>query len=91
MKDPYIKRYLYLMLAIFGAISLSIVVFFAVYRFRGIGDGLHTGEKIRVGAERGGVLPHIGGNHLPGAGHQRFKIAAFKVRNLSCCCDTCSC
>ena len=30
MKDPYKRRYLYLMLAIFGAISLSIVVFFVL-------------------------------------------------------------
>ena len=38
MKDPYKRRYFYLMLAIFGAISMSILVFFLVYRFRGLGD-----------------------------------------------------
>ena len=41
MKDPDKKRYFYLMLAIFGAISLSIVVFFLLYRFQGIGDIFH--------------------------------------------------
>ena len=40
MKDPFKRRYLYMMLSIFGAISLSIVVFFLVYRFKGIGDVL---------------------------------------------------
>lgn len=38
MKDPYKRRYIYLMLAIFGAISGSIAFFFLLYRFRGIGD-----------------------------------------------------
>ena len=38
MKDPYKRRYLYLGISIFCAISLSIVVFFVVYRFKGIGD-----------------------------------------------------
>ena len=37
MKDPDKRRYLYLMLSLFGAIALSIVVFFVVYRFQGIG------------------------------------------------------
>ena len=35
MKDPQKKRYIYLMLAGFGAISLSILLFFALYRLRG--------------------------------------------------------
>ena len=59
MKDPYIKRYLYLMLAIFGAISLSIVVFFAVYRFRGIGDGLHTLSEILAPFIYGSVVAYL--------------------------------
>ena len=41
MKDPDKRRYLYLMLSLFGAIALSIVVFFVVYRFQGIGDIVH--------------------------------------------------
>ena len=59
MKDPYIKRYLYLMLAIFGAISLSIVVFFAVYRFRGIGDGLRTLSEILAPFIYGSVVAYL--------------------------------
>ena len=38
MKDPMKQKFLYLMLSVFGAISLSILVFFLVYRFRGVGD-----------------------------------------------------
>lgn len=38
MKDPKFRQYLYMMLAIFGAISLSILVFFLLYRFQGVGD-----------------------------------------------------
>ena len=44
MKDPYKKQYVYMMLAIFGAISLSILVFFLLYRFQGVG---HIFSKLR--------------------------------------------
>ena len=37
-KKPHIKPYLYGMLAGFGAISLSILFFFLIYRFQGFGD-----------------------------------------------------
>lgn len=37
MKDPNKRQYFYLMMSFFGAISLSILVFFLLYRFRGIG------------------------------------------------------
>ena len=37
-KKPHIKPYLYGMLAGFGAISLSIIFFFLIYRFDGFGD-----------------------------------------------------
>ena len=39
-KKPHIKPYLYGMLAGFGAISLSIIFFFFIYRFEGFGDGV---------------------------------------------------
>lgn len=42
MKDPYKRRYFYLMLSIFTAISLSIVVFFMLFRMQGIGNALNT-------------------------------------------------
>lgn len=59
MKDPYKRRYLYLMLSIFGAISLSIVVFFALYRFRGIGDTLHRLADILAPFIYGGVVAYL--------------------------------
>ena len=39
-KKPHIKPYLYGMLAGFGAISLSILFFFLIYRFQGFGDAI---------------------------------------------------
>ena len=39
-KKPHIKPYLYGMLAGFGAISLSILFFFFIYRFDGFGDAV---------------------------------------------------
>ena len=39
-KKPHIKPYLYGMLAGFGAISLSIIFFFLIYRFDGFGDAI---------------------------------------------------
>lgn len=59
MKDPYKRRYFYLMLSIFGAISLSIIVFFTVYRFQGIGDGLHTLSEILAPFIYGGVVAYL--------------------------------
>lgn len=59
MKDPYKRRYFYLMLSIFGAISLSIVVFFLMYRFQGIGDGLHTLSEILAPFIYGSVVAYL--------------------------------
>ncbi len=59
MKDPYKRRYFYLMLSIFGAVSLSIVVFFAVYRFQGIGDSLHTLSEILAPFIYGSVVAYL--------------------------------
>ena len=59
MKDPYKRRYFYLMLSIFGAISLSILVFFALYRFQGIGDGLQTLSSILAPFIYGGVMAYL--------------------------------
>lgn len=35
------RRYLYSMLAGFGAISMSVLFFFVLYRFQGLGDAIH--------------------------------------------------
>ncbi|MEE0109527.1 MAG: AI-2E family transporter [Oscillospiraceae bacterium] len=59
MKDPYKRRYFYLMLSIFGAISLSIIVFFAVYRFHGIGDVFRNLSEILAPFIYGGVVAYL--------------------------------
>lgn len=59
MKDPYKRRYTYLMLAIFGGISMSILVYFAVSRFRGIGTILHTLSEILAPFIYGSVVAYL--------------------------------
>ena len=59
MKDPYKRRYLYMMLSIFGAISLSIVVFFLVYRVKGVGDVLRKLSETLAPFIYGGVLAYL--------------------------------
>ncbi len=59
MKDPTKRRYIYLMLSIFGAISLSILVFFLVYRFRGVGDVFNQLSDILAPFIYGGVLAYL--------------------------------
>lgn len=59
MKDPYKRRYFFLMISIFSAISLSILVFFALFRFQGIGDALDTLNKILAPFIYGGVVAYL--------------------------------
>ena len=59
MKDPYKRRYFYLMLAIFGAIALSIVFFFLIYRFQGLGDAFDTLYDILAPFVYGGVVAYL--------------------------------
>lgn len=59
MKDPYKRRYTYLMLAIFGGISMSILVYFLVARFRGIGDIIHTVSGILAPFIYGSVVAYL--------------------------------
>jgi len=59
MKDPYKRRYFYLMLSIFGAISLSIVVFFALFRFQGIGDAVDKLSQVLAPFIYGGVVAYL--------------------------------
>ena len=59
-KKPHIKPYLYGMLAGFGAISLSIIFFFLIYRFDGFGDAISTLTGILMPFIYGILLPrHI--------------------------------
>lgn len=59
MKNPGFRRYLYLMLSMFGAIGLSIVVFFVVYRFQGIGDLVHRLGEILAPFIYGGIVAYL--------------------------------
>ena len=59
MKDPVKKRYIYLMLSIFGAISLSILVFFLVYRFEGVGNVFHRLGDILAPFIYGSVVAYL--------------------------------
>ena len=59
MNDPKKKRYLYLMLSGFGAISLSILLFFVLYRLRGIGELLQTITGILLPFIYGGVVAYL--------------------------------
>lgn len=59
MKDPNKRRYLYLMLAIFGGLSLSILVFFAVFRFHGIGEAISYLGDLLAPFIYGGVVAYL--------------------------------
>lgn len=59
MKDPYKRRYFYLMLSIFTAISLSIIVFFALFRMQGIGNALQTLSDILAPFGYGCVMAYL--------------------------------
>ena len=57
-KRPHIKPYLYAMLAGFGAISLSILLFFLIYRFRGLGDAVAKLADILMPFIYGGAIAY---------------------------------
>ena len=59
MLDPKKSRYLYLMLAGFGAIAMSLILFFALFRLRGIGDAIHTLGGIMAPFIYGGVMAYL--------------------------------
>ena len=59
MKDPLRKRYLYTMLSGFGAISLSVVLFFILYRLQGIGNALSSLSAILAPFLYGGVIAYL--------------------------------
>ena len=58
-KKPHIKPYLYGMLAGFGAISLSIIFFFLIYRFQGFGEALTTLTNILMPFIYGAVIAYL--------------------------------
>ena len=59
MLDPRKKRYLYMTLSIFGAISLSVLFFFLIYRMQGIGSALDTLADILMPFIYGSVLAYL--------------------------------
>ena len=58
-KKPHIKPYLYGMLAGFGAISLSIIFFFLIYRFDGFGDAIAKLTGILMPFIYGAVIAYL--------------------------------
>ena len=58
-KKPHIKPYLYGMLAGFGAISLSIIFFFLIYRFQGFGNAVSTLTGILMPFIYGAVIAYL--------------------------------
>ncbi len=59
MKKPQQKIYLYAMLAGFGAISLSVLLFFFIYRLQGIGEALDRITSILMPFIYGGVVAYL--------------------------------
>ena len=58
-KKPHIKPYLYGMFAGFGAISLSILFFFLIYRFQGFGNAVSTLTGILMPFIYGAVIAYL--------------------------------
>jgi len=59
MIDPKMKRYVYLTLSLFAVISLSLVLFFLMYRIQGIADGLKNLADILAPFIYGGVVAYL--------------------------------
>ena len=59
MVDPKKKRYLYMMLSISGAIGISLILFFALYKLQGIGDALKGLSDILAPFIYGGVVAYL--------------------------------
>lgn len=59
MKDPFKRRYLYLMLSIFGGISLSILVFFVLFQSQGIRKALTVLSDVLAPFIYGGVVAYL--------------------------------
>ena len=58
-KKPHIKPYLYGMLAGFGAIALSIIFFFLIYRFDGFGSAISALTGILMPFIYGSVIAYL--------------------------------
>lgn len=59
MLDPKKRKYIYISLAVFTAISMSLVLFFILFRLQGIGDALNTLSDILAPFVYGGVVAYL--------------------------------
>jgi predicted PurR-regulated permease PerM len=59
MKNPLKAKYVYLMLSVFGAISLSLIFFFMLYRFQGLRETIDQILDILKPFVYGGVLAYL--------------------------------
>ena len=59
MVDPKKRRYLYMSLAVFTAIAMSLVLFFFLFRLQGIGDSLKALSDILAPFVYGGVVAYL--------------------------------
>ena len=59
MKDPKKQRYFYAMMAGFGAISLSVLFFFFLYRLQGIGNVISQLSTILAPFIYGGIIAYL--------------------------------
>lgn len=59
MVDPRKTRYFYMMLAAFGAISMSVVLSFILFRLQGIGEAIRTVSDILAPFVYGGVVAYL--------------------------------
>ena len=59
MVDPKKRRYMYMSLAVFSAIAMSLILFFILFRLQGIGQGLKTLSDILAPFVYGGVVAYL--------------------------------
>lgn len=59
MVDPKKRRYMHISLAVFTAISMSLVLFFILFRLQGIGDALKNVSDILAPFVYGGVVAYL--------------------------------
>lgn len=59
MTNPKKSQYFYLMLSLFGAISLSLILFFLLYRIQGIGDAIQNLADILAPFVYGSVVAYL--------------------------------
>ena len=59
MVDPKKRRYLYIGLAVFSAIALSLILFFILFSLQGIGEALSTVMDILAPFVYGGVIAYL--------------------------------